>query len=167
MALISYMKIDTDGISKEASAAKSIGQVAKGDSANNDKITVVGYSLGIVIPRDLSSGVATGTRNHQPVVFTKYVDKSSPLLWQALAGNKVLAEVVLECYRPDPSGLPTPELFYTVTWKNATLVEGKGFCPIVIDPANSFYQHMENWSFTYKEVQWDHKPGGTTGNDKW
>ncbi|MGY8683193.1 Hcp family type VI secretion system effector [Bradyrhizobium sp. UFLA05-153] len=154
-------------ISQDASKPDSIGQVAKSDSDNQSKITVVAFTSGIIVPRDMTSGVATGTRNHQPVVFTKFFDRASPLLWQALATNEVLEEVVCEFYRADPAGMPKPQNFFKTTWKDATLIEGKAFVPLTINPQNNFFQNMEDWSFTYKEVKWEHIPGSTTGEDKW
>ena len=59
-------------------------------------------------------------------------------------------------------GNPGHELLTTVTF-----VEGKGYTPLVINSANSFYQYMEDWSFTFKGVQWDQLPSSTTGQDKW
>jgi type VI secretion system secreted protein Hcp len=170
MALDSFMTIKAKkqgDLHKDASKPDSIGQAARTDSKFHGKITVVAFTGGIVVPRDMSSGVATGTRNHQPVTFTKYFDRSSPLLWQALANNEVLEEVNAEFYRTDPGGMPEPQLFYKIQWKNATLVEGKGYVPLTIDPNNKHYQNMEDWSFTYKEVKWEHVPGSTTGEDKW
>jgi len=171
MALDAYMTIKgkTQGdISAEASTRKSIGQVAKdAQPGNHGKITVVGFTTGVVIPRDISSGIATGTRAHQPVVFTKYFDKASPLLWQALATNEILEEVVCEFYRTSADGLGKPEEYFKITWTNATLVEGKAYVPMTINPANGFFQNMEDWSFTYKQVKWEHIPGSTSGEDAW
>lgn len=170
MALEAYLKVQggTQGdISANASKPDSIGQVAKSDTANHGLITVVGFLSGIVLPRDLASGVVTGARNHQPVVFTKYFDRASPLLWQALAKNEVLSEVKCEFYRPDPSGMPAPQKFFSITWNDATLVEGKSYVPLVIDPNNRHFQCMEDWSFTYKKVKWEHIPGSTSGEDSW
>lgn len=48
-----------------------------------------------------------------------------------------------------------------------TFVEGKGFTPLVINPANSYFQYMEEWSFTFKSVQWDQLISTTTGKDSW
>ncbi|MGY3538145.1 type VI secretion system secreted protein Hcp [Bradyrhizobium sp. USDA 4515] len=154
-------------ISKDASKPDSIGQVAKGDAGKQGKITVVSFTSRIFLPRDATSGVATGARNHQPVVFTKFFDRASPLLWQALATNEVLEDVVCEFYRTDPGGMPQPQNYFKISWKNATLVEGMAYMPLTIDPKNNFYQNMEEWSFTYKEVKWEHVPGSTSGEDKW
>ncbi|WP_179880025.1 MULTISPECIES: Hcp family type VI secretion system effector [Bradyrhizobium] len=170
MSLESYMTIKgkkQGDISKDASKPDSIGQVAKGDSGKQAKITVVAFTSGIAVPCDVTSGIATGARNHKPVLFTKFFDRASPLLWQALATNEVLEEVLCEFYRTDPGGMPQPQNFFKITWKNATLIEGKAYVPLTINPQNSFYQNMEDWSFTYKEVKWEHVPGSTSGEDKW
>lgn len=170
MALEAYITVKGNkqgDISKDASKPDSIGQIAKSDASFHSKITVFGFASGIVVPRDMTSGIATGARNHQPVVFTKFFDRASPLLWQALATNEVLEEVVAEFYRTDPGGMPAPQMFFKTTWKNATLVEGKSYIPVTLNPQNNFYQNMEDWSFTYKEVKWEHVPGSTNGEDKW
>lgn len=170
MALEAYLKIQGTSqgpISDNSSNSDSIGQVAKSESANHGLITVVGFISGIVLPRDLASGVVTGARNHQPVVFTKYFDRASPLLWQALAKNEVLTEVKCEFYRPHPTGQPAPQKFFAITWNDATLVEGKAYVPLVIDPANRHFQCMEDWSFTYKKVKWEHLVATTQGEDAW
>jgi type VI secretion system secreted protein Hcp len=167
MAMQAYITINKDGISKGASSATSLGQVAATDTTNQDKITVVGFMADALIPRDPNSGVSTGSRIYQPVTFTKYFDCSSPLLWQGLANNLVIDEVLCEFFRPDASGASKPQLYYTITWKNVTLVEGKGYTPLVINPQNGFFQYMEDWSFTFKNVQWDHKASNTTGSDRW
>ncbi|WP_420965340.1 Hcp family type VI secretion system effector [Bradyrhizobium sp. B120] len=170
MSLEIYLKIKgkkQGDISKDASTPDSIGQVAKGDSDKQGKITVVAFTSAISVPCDPASGVATGPRNHKPVSFTKYFDRASPLLWQALATNEVLEDLVCEFYRPDPGGMPQPQNFFKISWKNATLVEGKAHVPLTINPQNSFFQNMEDWSFTYKEVKWEHGPCSTSGEDKW
>jgi type VI secretion system secreted protein Hcp len=128
---------------------------------------VIAFDSDCLIPIDPNSGVSTGTRMYRPVVITKYFDKASPLLWGALAQNKVIDEVLCEFFRPDPSGMPKPQLFFKIKWKKVTFVEGKGYTPLVIDPKNSFFQYVEDWSFTFKEVEWDHAIASTTGQDKW
>jgi type VI secretion system secreted protein Hcp len=167
MALQAYLTITQDNISKGASNANSIGQVASTDTTNQDKITVIGFSSNCLIPIDPNSGVATGSRMYRPVVITKFFDSASPLLWGALAQNKVLSEVLCEFYRPDPAGMPKPQLFFKIKWSNVTFVDGKGYTPLVIDPNNSFYQYIEDWSFTFKKVEWDHVIASTTGQDAW
>ncbi|MEK7863105.1 MAG: type VI secretion system tube protein TssD, partial [Chloroflexota bacterium] len=46
----------------------------------------------IVSPRDAASGLATGKRQHEPLVVRKTVDRSTPLLLNALVTNENLTE---------------------------------------------------------------------------
>lgn len=168
MALQAYMTIrgkKQGDISKDASTPNSIGQVAKVDEGSQGKITVVGFTSGIVVPLDATSGVATGARNHKPVVFTKFWDRASPLLSEALTKNEILEEAVCEFYRADPDGMPKPQQFFKMTWKNATLTAAKSYMTTTGNPQNDVL--MEDWSFTFKEVKWEHIPGSTSGEDKW
>ena len=167
MALQAYLTISQNNISKGASNANSLGQVASTDSSHYDQITVVGFASDALIPRDPTSGVATGARIYQPVTFTKYFDASSPLLWSALATNQVITQAVVDFFRPDPAGTNKPQNYFRITYGTVTFVEGKGFTPLLIDPNNSFFQYMEDWSFTFKTVQWDQLIASTTGNDSW
>jgi type VI secretion system secreted protein Hcp len=167
MALQAYLTINTDNISKGASNANSLGQVASTGSDHHDKITVVAFNFDAVIPRDPTSGVATGARIYQPVTFTKYFDASSPLLWGALSTNKIINQATVEFYRPDPAGTNKPQNYFRITYDTVTLVEGKAYTPLVINPNHSFFQYMEDWSFTFKKVQWDQLISSTTGNDAW
>ncbi|MGC0600754.1 type VI secretion system tube protein TssD, partial [Escherichia coli] len=80
-------------ISSEASTIKSAGSGAKFDKHGNE-ITVLALVGAVVNPRDPKSGVTSGARVHQPVTFTKLTDRSSPLLWQALAKGETLTEIV-------------------------------------------------------------------------
>jgi type VI secretion system secreted protein Hcp len=167
MALQAYLTITTNNISKGASNPNSLGQIASTDSSHYDDITVVGFASDAMIPRDPNTGVATGARIYQPVTFTKYFDASSPLLWSALTTNQIIDPVVINFYRPDPAGTNKPQNYFKITYNAVTFVEGKGYTPLVINPNNGFFQYMEDWSFTFKKVQWDQLISSTTGNDSW
>jgi type VI protein secretion system component Hcp len=47
-------------------------------------------SEAIISPRDAASGLPTGKRMHKPFVITKEIDRSSPLLLNALNSHEVL-----------------------------------------------------------------------------
>jgi type VI secretion system secreted protein Hcp len=152
-------------MSKGASKSDSIGQHARHD--HEDRVTVFAFGSGTVVPRDMASGVATGTRHHQPVVFTKLVDRASPQLAQALAQNELLDEVVFEFYRNDPGGMPKPQQFYKITYKDCTIVEIRDYTPLTINPQNNFFGNMEDVSFTFKHVKWEHLGASTSGEDNY
>jgi len=167
MAFVAYMTI-TGAVQKDlhptASTNKSIGQVSTGNADYADKITVLGFSSSIVIPRDMVTGVSTSSQVLEPVTFSKYFDKASPLLWQALATNELLTEIACEFWRPNYEGKGAPEKFFTIKWTTCTLIGGKAYTPLIIDPANGFFQYMDEWSFTYKAVAYDHLISSTSGS---
>jgi type VI secretion system secreted protein Hcp len=44
---------------------------------------IIGFKFGVESPRDASSGLPSGKRQHSPLVVTREVDSSSPVLFQA------------------------------------------------------------------------------------
>ena len=67
-------------------------------------IMVIATSHEIVSPRDSASGMASGKRMHKPLVITKELDKSTPLLYQALCNNEKLVTFLLKFWRPAIAG---------------------------------------------------------------
>src|SRR5687768_5932326 len=45
-----------------------------------DLIEVESWGWGVQSPRDAASGLATGKRQHKPIVFRSFISKASPLL---------------------------------------------------------------------------------------
>lgn len=169
MALDAYMTIKGQkqgDISSEASTVKSAGAGAKFDKHGNE-ITVLAFTSNVINPRDPKSGTNTGARIHQPVTFTKVFDRSSPLLWQALATGETLTEVVVKFFRPDTAGLGEPEEFFEYKWEGCKLCEGKSYLPLTVAQGNDHLRPMEDWSFTYEKVTWKHSKASTEGTDSW
>ncbi len=118
--------------------------------------TIVVESFGheLVSPRDASSGMPTGQRRHEPVVITKYIDKSSPLLYQALVQQDVLDEVTLQFYRINAES--QEEQYFQVTLEDAIIVS--------IQPS---YVHMEEVSFVYQKITWTWAEDGISTWANW
>jgi len=64
------------------SQAQTVGSATAGAGAGKATLATTAP------PRDTSSGMATGKRQHKPLVIVKEVDKASPLLVQACASGK-------------------------------------------------------------------------------
>jgi type VI secretion system secreted protein Hcp len=160
-----YAKITgaTQGnISSGAFTADSVGNIYQ--SGHEDSNLVEGMSMHVIVPTDPQSGQPTGVRVHQPSKFLKVFDKSSPLLWQALCTGEML-QIEIDFYRIASTG--TQQKFFTVKWTDAILVDGKGYMPDCLNPANGNYVDMEEWAFTYRKIEWDHTVAGTSGSDDW
>src|SRR5580700_6980301 len=53
------------------------------DAAHAGWIQIVSFNFGVQSPRDPQTGLATGKRQHEPIIVTKPADKSSSILFQA------------------------------------------------------------------------------------
>jgi type VI secretion system secreted protein Hcp len=91
-------------------------------AGREDSIMVIGYSHEVDSPRDAASGLPTGKRQHKPIVVTKEIDKSTPLLMSALINNENLTDVELRFWQPSRSGkelqIYSPDAInlYAFTW---------------------------------------------------
>jgi type VI secretion system secreted protein Hcp len=165
MSAIAYIKIKgaTQGeITKGASTADSIGNIWQ--ESHEDQSLVFAFSSDAIVPRDPNSGTAIGTRRHEPSTFKKPVDKSTPLLWQALATGENL-EIELQFWRTATSG--KQEHYFTIKWTDAVLVEGKVILPDVHDSANDSRGDLEEFAFSYRKAEWTHEIAGTSASDDW
>jgi len=82
----------------------------KGDSL------VFGIDLDTQVPADVSAGLATGKRQHSPLILVKPIDAATPRLYSAMANNERLTKVVVDVTGPDPQGKGITTLFsYTLT----------------------------------------------------
>ena len=94
------------------------GSQAKGHEGS---IEVLGFDYGVSSPRDAATGQASGKRIHKPLIITKELDKSSPILFQALVTNEVLPEVNFQFTRAGSDGKEIQ--YYTIKLTNATISE--------------------------------------------
>ena len=161
-----YMTITgaTQGdISAGAMSSDSVGTLS--NSAHEDKIQVQELDMGVSIPTDPQSGMPTGRRTHKGVRVVKCVDKSSPLLLQAIAKGEQLSTVRIEFYRTAATG--AQEHYYTIELSEAALVKYRPFFPNALDPASENYSHMEELVLQYKSIDVTHEVAGTSGSDSW
>jgi type VI secretion system secreted protein Hcp len=117
-------------------------------------ISVLGFSHSVISPRDAASGLPTGKRQHRPVVITKRIDKSTPLLFQALVNNENIPHLHLRFYRETPEGVR--EHFYTIELLNAS-----------ISQIEAGYPNTEAITFYYQKIIWTYEDGGVTTEDDW
>jgi len=73
--------------------------VIKGDATakgHEGQIIVSTFDHDVKVPRDASTGVASGKRQHSPVTFRVTAGPHTPQLLQALASNEMLPSVVFD-----------------------------------------------------------------------
>lgn len=165
MANPAFMSIQgsTQGnITAGAGSEESVGNMAIND--HKDESRVIKLDHNVFIPKDPHSGMATGQRVHEAINLTKLVDKASPLLYNALATNEVLDEVILSYYRQSATGMI--ELFMKQTLKQAQISAMRHMLPDVLNKDMEHYGQIEEVSISYATIILEHVTGGTVYEDK-
>lgn len=131
-----------------------------------NSIAVHAFSHDVTSPRDPASGLLTGKRMHRPFAIVKDVDKSSPLLWNALATNENLPSWSLQCCVALP-GAGLEKQVYTISLTNASIASIHEAMLDNQDPAKQNLALREEITFTYQKITWTWVDGGITAQDDW
>ncbi len=161
-----YLEIEgvTQGpITNGAFTEESVGNIYQ--EGHENEILVQAFQHEVTVPTDVQSGQPTGQRMHKPLTVTKVFDKSSPLLYVALATGERLTKCLLKFYRTSTSG--TQEHYFTIELADAIITRINGYMPNCQDPSQAHFTHLEDVSFTYRQITWTHEVGGTSGSDDW
>ncbi|MDD2059979.1 Hcp family type VI secretion system effector [Pseudomonas sp. GD03860] len=141
-------------ISAGCSSQNSIGN--KCQAGHVDEIMVLALNHGMANIGNIKHAT------HSPVVMTKNIDKSSPLLAQALASREVIS-CVIDFYRTSSYG--TQEKFYTIE------LEGGQIADLTLDMPHAILQNeaepQEQLSIRYRSITWTHHLAGTSGFSFW
>jgi type VI secretion system secreted protein Hcp len=134
------------------------------------KIMIIAVSHEIVSPRDAASGLPTGKRQHKPLVLTKEIDKSSPLLFNSLVNNENISKFELQFWAPQlraSAGTGTEVQHYTITLENANIASISSRMPNNKHPDLMKFAEYEEVAFTYQKITWTWNDGGITAEDDW
>ena len=132
------------------------------------QIEIIAFQHEIVSPRDPASGQATGKRMHKPFVFTKELDKSTPLLYNALVMNETLSTVELKCWAPKmtaATGAGSEVNHYNVLLTNARIISIKSEMLNNKNPDLMRYEKCETIEMVYQKISWTITDGGITAED--
>jgi len=161
-----YLTIEgkTQGdITKEAFTEESVGNIYQ--EGHENEILVQAVEHVVTVPTDIQSGQPTGQRQHKPLMITKVFDKSSPLLYTALASGEMLPKCTIKWYRTSMQG--KQEHYFTTELVDAIITQIKTRMPNCQDPSLSHFTHLEDVFFTYRMITWTHVVAGTEGSDDW
>ncbi|MCG9724459.1 Hcp family type VI secretion system effector [Vibrio brasiliensis] len=148
-AYLSIMGKEQYCISQGCNTKDSIGN--KAQESHKDEITVLACNF-------------TLNKNGKPteVAITKPVDKSSPLLGNALSKQEHL-QCTIKFYRTNEQGYN--ENFYTIELVDALITS------LSFDQPNVLTSGDENMSeifhLTYRDIIWKHNMAGTEGYQTW
>ncbi|SAK75929.1 hcp protein [Caballeronia pedi] len=150
-------------ITKGAFTADSVGNVYV--EGHEDQILVQEIEHRVTTPTDPQSGQPSGQRVHKPFIFTCALNKSVPLLYQALASGEMLPTVETHWYRTSTDG--KQEHFFTTKLEDATIVDINTVLPHAQDSTKSDYTQLIKVSLAYRKITWTHAIAGTEAADDW
>ena len=143
---------------------KVVGQkqgTFKGDGlrvkGHEDQMLAFAFDYGLVSPRNLATGQASGKRQHKPVVITKEWGPSMPQFLAAAATNEQLTKVTMEFWDTDTRGVQRAHFVVTLTDASVSEVRQR--------LANDLL--TEDLSFTFRKIMVEDKIGKTTFQDDW
>ena len=161
MASHSYMTITGKRqglISAGCSGQSSIGN--KCQSGHQDEIMVLAYLHDMLTGNDGS--LAGGRGKHMPVMITKAIDKSSPLLASALHEREEV-ECIINFYRTATAG--GQERYYSIHLTGARIAHISQQVPHAIRMNDA--EPQEQVSIRYRDIAWAHVPGATSAYSTW
>lgn len=150
---------------------KSNGQDVQGESSQTslgreNSIECLFVEAGIRTAREAGSGIASGRRQHEPLLIRKRIDKSTPLIAKSLCENAVV-EGTFKFFRPNPTGDGTTEQFYTIKITKGRVSSQRQWVPDTIVPASSQEPPLEEVTFVFHTIEWTYTNGGVTHQDTW
>jgi len=135
-----------------------------------DSIAVIAVSHAIVSPRDPQSGLPTGQRMHKPFVFTKELDKATPILYNVLCTNENLTEAVFKFWTPQiraTSGTGSEVQHFTIKLTNANIASIDFRMANIRHPDLVKFTEYEEVALTYEGIEWTWMDGGISASDSW
>jgi len=130
------------------------GVSIKGGDGTQTTMDVLQFEQGIVSPRDLATGQASGKRQYKPITIVKEVDAATPLLLDACATNEILPTVQFVLH---PPGASADQLKVTLT---------DASCADLTDTTVAT-QELETIHFTFRKIEVEHLIGKTSFEDDW
>ncbi|AXF01163.1 MULTISPECIES: Hcp family type VI secretion system effector [Paraburkholderia] len=128
-------------------------------------IEVLSLTHGVHSPTDSNTGKLIGARSHRPLTIEKEIDRSSALLYRAVARGATLQSGELRFYRATDAG--REEAYFTVSMKNVKVV---GVSPKVLNIREVESQHRNHFEiveFRYEEIAWTYADGNMIFKDAW
>lgn len=141
-------------ISAGCSTEASMGN--KCQAERTDEIMVLSYTHNMANIANINNAA------HSPIIITKYIDKSSPLLAQALS-NREEINGKIQFYRVSAAG--AQEKYYTVEFRGGLLTD------LTAEFAHAVSQNdvepQEHLAIRYRDIFWTHHLSATNGYSSW
>jgi len=121
---------------------------------------IIGFEWGLSSPVDQHSGHASGRRQHRPVLIRKLLDKSTPMVLDAIAKNMKLDKseiIVCQVFGKDERKID----------KFKVSLEGVRFIECVTIGGQDGATVVDNLKMTFDKITYEDIPGKKIAEDDW
>lgn len=122
----------------------------------------VRFQYSAFIQPDPQSGLASGKRQHQPVVITKLWGISSPPIFQAMVTGERL-KVRIKFLQTDRAG--KEYVFQTIQLENAVIVSVRQYANVANPGEPAYPVGLEDISFTFQKIKITNEEIGKEAED--
>ncbi|WP_297841369.1 Hcp family type VI secretion system effector [Pseudomonas sp.] len=141
-------------ISGKCSTPESLGN--RYQTGHTDEIMVLSYH------HNMTRSGNSHHPTHSPLVITKYVDKSTPLLAQAFTNNEEV-ECTISFYRVASHG--GQELYFSAKLTGGVIADlNHGLPDTLLQPDGEFQEHV---TISYQDIRWTHHIANSSGYSFW
>lgn len=142
----------------------STGGQVQGESTDtkySGALEITGFSWGMSSAADISTGSATGRRQHKPLKLYKSIDAATPPLSSALAQNQNVIELTLTARKAGSNG---PLVYLEIKLKNGRVVRQDLEYGEQIEGGNG--NGREVVEVAYQEIEINYTPQDSVGLSK-
>ncbi|MEM5387386.1 type VI secretion system tube protein TssD [Paraburkholderia phymatum] len=128
-------------------------------------IEVLSLTHGMHVDTDHVTGKLVGGRSHRPLTIEKELDRSSPLLYMALARGLTLQSTELKWYRVNDAG--REEEYFNMLLRHVKVASVTPKVLNIKEQPSIHRNHFEVVEFRYEEITWWYLDGNLKFKDAW
>jgi type VI secretion system secreted protein Hcp len=128
-------------------------------------IEVLSVTHGIDAPVDHHTGRLMGMHSHRPLTIEKEIDRSSPMLYQAIVRGMTLNSAELRWYRTSDAGIE--ENYFTMSMKKVKVASISPKLLNIKEQTHTYRNHFEILELRYGEITWNYHDGNLLFADAW
>lgn len=135
-------------------------------------LEIVAFNHQIKSPRDAASGLASGKRQHMPMMITAPYDAGLPILYAALCTNETLLNAEFWFFSPTVIGergssTGNEVKTFMIQLENGHLSDIQLRTPNNKNPELMRYETYAEVSMTYQKITWTWIKNGVSAHDDW
>lgn len=126
-------------------------------------VEILSSSYGVSQPVDSWMGRMTGTRQHEPYILHKDIDKLSPFLAICVCENRRLKKVEIKYYEINDAGIEKE--IYRVTMEDVVIATVNANHTFI--PGSNKHNMIETVGLRYNSIEWLYLDGMIKYSDAW